>query len=59
MAFTHSNSFLREASFIAKQRYVLVFFTIVFALSVFAVWSGVKETTAQTQTIERLLKKTK
>ncbi|REL28192.1 DUF3526 domain-containing protein [Thalassotalea euphylliae] len=57
MAFTSSNSFLREASFIAKQRYVLVFFTIVFALSVFAVWSGLKETTAQTQTIERLLEK--
>ncbi|WP_448553262.1 DUF3526 domain-containing protein [Thalassotalea montiporae] len=55
--FRNANSFLREASFIAKQRYVLVFFTIVFALSVFAVWSGVKETTAQTQTIERLLEK--
>ena len=55
--FRNANSFLREASFIAKQRYVLVFFTIVFALSVFAVWSGVKETTAQMQTIERLLEK--
>ena len=47
----------REAVFLAKQRYILIFLTVVFALSVFSVWSGVAETRAQITTIDRLLEK--
>lgn len=47
----------REAKFLAKQRYILVLLSIVFLLSVFAVWSGISETRSQISTIERLIEK--
>ena len=49
--------FSREAAFLAKQRYVLVFLAAAFLLSVFATWSGLHETNNQQATIERLLEK--
>lgn len=51
------SNFIREANFLFKQRYLLALFTTVFALSVFAVWSGVSESNAQLSTIERLQEK--
>jgi ABC-2 type transport system permease protein len=47
----------REARFLAKQRYILALLSIVFLLSVFAVWSGISETRFQLSTIEKLLEK--
>ncbi|GGP52199.1 DUF3526 domain-containing protein [Shewanella saliphila] len=47
----------REANFLAKQRYVLMFLSIVFFLAGFSVWSGISETQSQITTIERLLEK--
>lgn len=47
----------REANFLVKQRYFLAFLTVVFLLSVFAVWSGISETQTQLNTIERLQEK--
>lgn len=48
---------IREARFLAKRRNVLLFLLIIFALSAFSVWTGVKEISAQQATIERLLDK--
>jgi len=53
------SDFYRETVFLAKQPYVLVFLMIVLALSAFSVWSGITETQAQENTIERLLEKDK
>ncbi|TDF39260.1 DUF3526 domain-containing protein [Alteromonadaceae bacterium M269] len=47
----------REAAFLSKQRYVVFFLLVALALSIFSVWSGVAETRAQIDTIERLLEK--
>lgn len=47
----------REVRFLVKQRYFLAFLSIVFLLSVFAVWSGISETHTQLNTIERLQEK--
>lgn len=47
----------REARFLAKQRHIAFLMILSFALSVFAVWSGIVETRAQSATIERLLEK--
>ena len=47
----------REVNFLAKQRYIVVLLSIVFLLSVFAVWSGISETRFQLSTIERLQEK--
>ena len=47
----------REANFLTKQRYILALFSIVFLLSVFAIWSGISETRFQLSTIERLQEK--
>ncbi|MBQ4891389.1 DUF3526 domain-containing protein [Shewanella sp. MMG014] len=47
----------REAHFVAKQRYVIAFLSIVFLLAVFSVWSGISETQSQLTTIERLQQK--
>jgi ABC-2 type transport system permease protein len=47
----------REVRFLAKQRYILALLSIVFLLSVFAVWSGISETRSQLNTIERLQQK--
>jgi ABC-2 type transport system permease protein len=47
----------REVKFLAKQRYILVLLSIIFMLSVFAVWSGISETRSQINTIERLIEK--
>lgn len=47
----------REVKFLAKQRYILALLGIVFLLSVFAVWSGISESRAQSNTIERLQEK--
>ncbi|NKF50815.1 DUF3526 domain-containing protein [Shewanella sp. WXL01] len=47
----------RETRFLFKQRYVLAILSIVFSLSVFAVWSGIVESQAQSKTIERLIEK--
>lgn len=51
------SNFKREAKFLAKQRYFLAFLSIVFLLSIFAVWSGISETQKQLNTIERLQEK--
>ncbi|WP_448245454.1 DUF3526 domain-containing protein [Thalassotalea agariperforans] len=47
----------REVSFLAKQRYLLILFSIAFMLSIFTVWSGISESNAQLNTIERLQEK--
>ncbi|WP_026960197.1 DUF3526 domain-containing protein [Aliagarivorans taiwanensis] len=49
--------FYREMRFLSKQRYIVLFLSAVFALSAFAVWSGLHETKLQQATIERLLEK--
>lgn len=51
------SSLRREAAFLAKQRYVVLFCVIVFMLSAFSVGSGIYEMQTQNSTIERLLKK--
>ena len=48
---------LREMRFLSKQRYIVSFVLVVFALSVFSVWSGIGETRQQQNTIERLVEK--
>lgn len=53
------SSIIREARFLFQQKHLVVIFSIVLALSVFAVWSGIKESQAQTETINRLLEKDK
>ncbi|MBB6523027.1 DUF3526 domain-containing protein [Pseudoteredinibacter isoporae] len=47
----------REARFLVRQRHIAFLMILSFALSVFAVWSGIAETRAQSATIERLLEK--
>ena len=47
----------REFKFLAKQRYILALLSVVFLLSIFAVWSGISETRSQVNTIERLQQK--
>lgn len=51
------NNLHREASFLFRQKYLLAVFSIIFTLSAFAVWSGVKESQAQTELIQTLLEK--
>lgn len=51
------SNLVRESQFLVKQRYFLVFLTVVFLLSVFAVGSGISETQSQLNTIERLKQK--
>lgn len=51
------SNLIREAKFLAKQRYLLALFTTIFLLSCFAVWSGISETNSQLATIERLIEK--
>lgn len=54
--FTYSD-LVREARFLAKQRTLQLFLLIIFTLSAFSVWTGVKEIQAQQTTIEQLLEK--
>lgn len=54
---TWFTNYLREARFLFKQKYLLVLFSAVFGLSVFAVWTGLVESSNQSATIERLLDK--
>lgn len=51
------SSINREAKFLFRQKHLIAIFSVVFVLSVFAVWSGIKESQAQTETINRLLEK--
>ncbi len=51
------SNIMREANFLTKQQYLLALFSIVFLLSVFAIWSGISETRFQLSTIERLQEK--
>lgn len=51
------SSINREAKFLLQQKHLIAFFSIVLALSVFAVWSGIKESNEQASTIDRLLTK--
>ncbi len=47
----------REARFLAKQRSIIAVISIIFLLTAFAVWSGISDTQAQLNTIERLKQK--
>lgn len=51
------SSITRETKFLFQQKHLIAIFSVVFVLSVFAVWSGIKESQAQTETINRLLDK--
>lgn len=47
----------REAKFAAKQRYLVLFFSAIFLLSTFSVYTGIVEIWEQQETIERLIVK--